>query len=281
VIWGVPVLLISSWKVLGGSKMKRVFVALVVVAMLGSACLGTLWTESFDTGVGRLDQTTGNGDALYLWNEAGHIDGEFVRYPHENKTADTRYASLDTVYNVYESTLGFSAVFTPIGRTDTYWGKSANIGFIGDVSAGYANMVSAGFINRRSGSSTGPRVFAIMINYAEIYDQSEDYLDYSWGTEYFVDFLVDGEDHIVSASLYEGTDQEGVYVGTISMALDPTNSLSVYRLGLLNGDGNTISQTSPYITWGELDEISLTIVPEPTTLSLFALAGLLLRRRKA
>ena len=55
------------------------------------SALAVIWTESFDAGVGRLNQTRGGGENFYIWNPATQsIDGTFRRSPE----TISRYADL-------------------------------------------------------------------------------------------------------------------------------------------------------------------------------------------
>lgn len=265
--------------------MKKLrMVAIVIFLYVVPFSLGTIWTETFDDGYGRLSHTTDNGAEKYIWNPSeGVIDGEFVRYSHENRYYDRRYASLGGNYEIQSASFAFSAVFTPTDRSWSYYSKSANIGFLGDSTGGFPSMLSVGFSNRQTSTFPVNNYFTIMTTYSDgsYYTSFNEgvYLDYSWGTTYYIDFLYDNTNHLAYASLYEGISSEGLFIGTISTTVDPSKNLYVNGLGLTNGDGNTISQSYKYITRGQLEEISLISIPEPASMLLLLLGGLALRKR--
>lgn len=266
--------------------MKNLIAGSIFFVLSVSISYAVIWTETFDEGYGRLTNTTDNGAVKYVWNQSeGVIDGEFVRYWDGDAHYDRRYASLGSNYNIHSADFAFSAVFTPTDYTWSYWGKSANIGFVGEATTGYPSLLSVAFRNGQYSGLPIKKSFCIMTTYSDgSYYASENdgaYLDFTWGTTYFIDFLVDSTTHTAFASLYKGTNSSGIYVGTISTILDPSKDLYVNGLGLANGNGGTISSDFVYKTWGKLDEISLIAIPEPISFSLLAIGGLsLFRKRK-
>ncbi len=251
--------------------MKRV-VYVCLVCIVGSISYGVIWTETFEDGVGRLNQTSGNGDSVFAWDSNKEaISGTFNRYHHDSYVCDTRYADLGSIYDVHTNTLGFSAVITPLSSTDDYYNSSAYLGFLGNDTAPVSRLCVRFSRGTRDGN---------MINITAKYDDggllwSDTSLQYSWGTSYFVNALLDGPNNEFSVSVYEGTNAEGLFLGTISAQLDPSKQLTVFGLGIANGE--SISAPKTYIA--DINEMSLT-VPEPATLSLLALGGLLLRRKR-
>lgn len=251
--------------------MKKRIIILIIISMASSS-FGAIWTETFDDGVGMLNQTSGNGDSVFVWDSDNNtINGTFNRYHHDGYVYDTMYANLGDVYDVRTSTLGFSAVITPVNSTNDYYNSTAYFGLLGNDTT----FVSRLCVRLSRGTRDGS-----LFNITGRYDDGELFwsgsaLAFSWGTMYFIDALLDGSNHEFSVSLYEGTSAQGSFLGTISAQLDPTKPLTIYGLGMANGE----SVSSPKTFVADLHEMSLTI-PEPTTLSLLAIGGLLLRRKK-
>lgn len=252
--------------------MKRA--SLMMLLIVSSISYGDIWTETFDDGVGRLNQTSGNGESVFAWDSDNDaINGTFNRYHHDSNVSDTRYANLGDVYDVHTSTLGFSAVITPLSSTESFYNSVSYFGFLGNDETALASRL---FVRFSRGSRDGN-----MFNITARYDDgellwSDTSLQYSWGTTYFVDALLDGPNHEFSVSLYEGTDTQGSFLGTISTELDPTNPLTIFGLGMANGE----SVSSPKTFVADLNEMSLT-VPEPASILLILGALPFIRRRKA
>ena len=179
---------------------------------------------------------------------------------------------MEDVYDVHTSTLGFSAVVTPLSSTNFYYNSTSYFGLLGNDTT----FVSRLCVRFSRGTRDGNR-FDITSRYddGELF-WSDSSLSFSWGTPYFVDALLDGPNNEFSVSLYEGTDIQGSFLGTISAQLDPTKPLTIFGLGMANGEQTGTEKTFV----ADLNEMSLT-VPEPASISLLALGGLtILRRRK-
>jgi len=243
--------------------MKKLTVTLVVVlaVLVSSNVLGETWTETFDEGVGRLSHTNGPGDQWYTWNSSTQsIDATFYRgHTYE------RYALLGDTYIVGESILGFSAVVTPL---EMVVGSGAAVGFINSDVVNTDNRCTVVFATNKSDIRSG------------IDEGASGSIPMNAGTTYFVDFLLDGPADRFYLDVYEGTSQNGNFLGSISSSLGGSANLEIDALGLTN----RLSYTIPYQTPVRMrvDDISLlATVPEPATISLLAIGAMaMLRRRK-
>jgi len=185
----------------------------VVVLVTGSLALADepIWTETFDDGVGLLDQTRGNGDSVFFWDAATQsIDGTFIRYPVPIHANDRRFAFLGDTFDFHDTVLGFTTVVTPLSATATNVG--ALIGFVNSQVDPENDMMTVQFkgsglvtvrVEGHSGSC-GPCE-----------------LPFNFGTTYFVEVLLNGPELLFSASFYEGTDSSGLFVGNVVKFLSP------------------------------------------------------------
>lgn len=237
---------------------KTVLLSTLLTVLISPNTFGVIWTETFDNGVGRFSHTNGPGDQWYTWNSSTQsMDATFYRgYTYE------RYALLGNTYIVGDSILEFSAVVTPLEMVD---GSGAAIGFINSDEINTDNRCTVLFATNKSSIRSA------------IDEGDSGSIPMSAGTTYFVDFLLNGPADRFYLDVYEGTDQNGNFLGTISSAIGVFADLEIDAIGLTN----RLSYTIPYQTPVNMniDNISL-IVPEPITLSLFALGGLFLRQKR-
>jgi len=225
----------------------------------------TIWTETFDSGVGRLDQTRGQGDARFAWDAGDQaIDGTFIRYPHASPSVDQRFALLDDgPFNVDEAVLGFSAVVTPLSGDGGGSPANANIAFINSASPGWEylsvrfraeeNRISIGIQGGGGGVGSVP---------------------FTYGTTYFVDAVLDGPNELFEVNVYQGVDATGTFLG--SMTKSPINMPVIDALGFTN----PMTASTEKQFHARIDEISFT-VPEPATAVLASVALLALIRRRS
>lgn len=242
-------------------------IALSVVLVWASAVPGDpIWTETFDAGVGRFDQTMGRGDARFRWEEPGLIRARFVR----DGANDRRYADLGETLDGTDDVLGFSFVVNTI---------SATVGGFASSSIGFWNSADDNGHNRLGidvgGDDPSGSQIRISGDYADgspIEDSQN--IEFGFFITYFIDVLIDGPSHTVSADVYQGTDATGEFLGSIIVPLDPNGTLQFDSLGMGGVDGNG----EVIIT--VIDNFSFT-VPEPTTATLLLLAAsVALRRRR-
>jgi hypothetical protein len=234
--------------------------AVAIAFLLCSAAYGSpIWIEEFETGVGRFDQIRGAGDQRHPWHSKGRIRSFFI----QDGADDRRYAPLGETFKVNDNVLGFSVVVEPQAVTTT-----------DDVLSGIGFWNSGNdFLRNRLGISVGlgdyemdETEITIQGRYADGTPVSpSDSLPYLFFHAYFIDVVVDGPAHRVTASVYEGRDDTGDFLGTISTALDPERWLAVDSLGMggVEGSGQAIVMF--------VDDFAFTI-PEPATI-LFVLFG--------
>lgn len=243
----------------------------VFLATTSGAC-GAIWTESFDDGVGRLDQVQGLGGSLFQWNPSfKSIDGRFIR----NGGHDSRYASLGAEYAAHESLLGFSTVVTPLSSNATETENTgARIGFFYSDPPSWDHLTVT-FSEKRpnDGRVAINGVYADGTSFGGSSINGE-YFAISFGTTYFVYALIDPVEDTFTIEVFEGTDSTGDYVGTLSVPLNPTRQLRINALGMFN----TLDASGLEFD-ARVHQISL--IPEPAALLLLALGGLAATRRSA
>ncbi|HRW51578.1 MAG TPA: PEP-CTERM sorting domain-containing protein [Phycisphaerae bacterium] len=228
-----------------------------------------IWTETFDSGVGRFDQTLGPGDSRYVWQAAGNIQGNFIR----DGANDRRYTLLEQTLDGHADVFGFSVVVEP---------EATNVGGHAASSIGFWNSNDDNTANRLGISIGGGTVGTSQwIIFRGAYDDAGDsigdampqFVEFNFGITYFIDVLVDGPSHLASAAIYEGTDNTGTFVGSIEEPLDPGRALSFDSLGM----GGPFLGSGQWIT-ATIDNFSFT--PEPSTASLLLVILATLRRRR-
>jgi hypothetical protein len=223
---------------------KRISQVLVISLCLFigfASAEAAVWTETFDEGVGRLSQTNGPGDSYFTWDANSHaIDGYFWRGP-----TYERYAPLDNTYVVSQSVLGFSTIVTPLSANQS---SGAAIGFFSSDNVNSDNRFTVVFGNSKDLG---------LVFFDGVAERSNGYLTYSFGTTYFVDALLDGPNDMFKVDLYEGTDNTGSLVGSLSTSLGAVGMVELDALGI----NNRLSYTTPYQIpfHARIEEISLTI----------------------
>lgn len=232
--------------------MAKVHIIAAVVALSTSYVWAGNWTETFDSGVGRLNQYNGQGDTRFTWDPVNQaIDGTYLRGP-----SYERYALLGDTFTAGSSVLGFSAVITP---TSAAAGNSgASIGFLNSDTGDNENRFAVIFSNQNGHG---------LVVWDGVSERSTGVLPYELGKSYFVNGLLDGPSGVFSFDLYEGTDATGLPIGSISSPISAAlASTEIDALGLSNR-----LKALPFGTPLEalVDDISFTI-PEPSTLLLLA-----------
>jgi len=241
---------------------KLLFVSAILIFLVSSNVFGETWTETFDDGYGRFNQTNGNGNIWFAWDSGSkNINASFYRGP-----TYERYALLGDTYIAGESILGFSAAVTP---TSGAIGYGAGIGFINSDNVNSDNPCTVIFdweYNRltiQSGVDEGT---------------TSGYISANYGTTYFIDALLDGPSNLFSIDVYRGNNSNGTYLGNLSCSLGGRSLLELDALGFTNRLSYTLPYQSPIHM--DIDDVSYTI-PEPCTIALMSLGALtLLRKRK-
>lgn len=219
--------------------MKVLHQSMLAVAVLVTASLALadepIWTETFDDGVGLLDQTRGNGDSVFFWDaETQSIDGTFIRYVHNNPSVDRRYAALEETFDFHDSILGFSVVITPVSTTPGD-NSAAIVGFFNSETDPEDDLVVVAF------TKTG--ILAVGVE-GHTDGCGPCSLPFNFGTTYFVEALLNGPGLSFSASIYEGTDSSGSFVGNIVQILSPDwDPIHLNALGLTNSQTGSVSSS--------------------------------------
>lgn len=251
--------------------MIRFFLIIFVGLTSSNALADPIWTESFDTGIGRLDHVTGEGESRFPWSSGGYIEADFFR----NHSSTQRYAELSTTFLSQNSTLGFSVVVHPLSAD----GESVNaVGQIGFLNSGFDNSHNSLTIAMHHSDGEEFGRFSIRGHYesgAEVQPTASEEINFSFGTTYFLDAVLDGPNHEFSINVYEGINAQGIFVGMLTHPLNQTQSHAFDALGLTNvsaggGDRSLLAQ---------IHEISFT-VPEPSTAMLLGLMSLCTFRRR-
>lgn len=256
--------------------MRQILFTAALLLLTPGPAMSDIWTETFDTGVGRFDETLVDGDSLFVWDGSHQrIHGDFRR----DGQAHRRYADIGRMYNAND-TIGFSVVVTPGARnSDNTLTVAADLGF-------YNSILPPESRNNRVGISLhADRDNYGWFSFFGLGSPPQSGSDIQWYAHhtYFVEFLYEGNLDLVTWSVYEGVDSSGVFLGTRQNDLtgDPF-TVDVDRLGM-GGDGNGMLPGQNYDAWvlADVDNFSFT-VPEPSTALLFGAASFfaLCRRRK-
>ena len=84
--------------------------------LIASTALAETWTETFETGLGRFNQTNGNGDTVYTHDAAENaLDALFSSYPHAAASRGFRVAPFDA-----GRVAPFSSLVNHKGRLQSY-----------------------------------------------------------------------------------------------------------------------------------------------------------------
>ena len=224
-----------------------------------------VWTETFDTGVGRLDQVRGNGADKFVWNSVSHqIDGEFVRY----SSADRRFAVLDQPLT-NDDVFGFSAVVTPTAISPES-NTSAKIGFWDSRESPMESWLG---VKLRETTGAKSKLAYLVIDGSEpgqpVLEPGSTYFEFDFGQTYFLDFLMNGEG-LITLDVFNGSSPSGDPVHTMAATLPRDFYFDALGMGNPTGGSTTF--------WMSVDDVSF-VVPEPTTALLVATAGVFALRR--
>ncbi len=217
--------------------------------LVGATLRAEQWTESFETGVGRLDQTTGNGDTVFVYDPSTQsIDATFVRPIHGTPTIDHRFAILeDGPLDAGTGVTRFSLVMTPLSATDGS-NLSAKIGLLDvfGVGVGHATVDFA-----RNSQVIGPQFSG------SSFDPVAG-IPFSYGETYYIEATLDGPGHRFIIDVYRGMDAS-IYLGHIDRGLVPDAPLIFDSFGLAGtGTGSEPSQFRATI-----HEVSLFEIAQP------------------
>jgi hypothetical protein len=257
------------------STVKWITCLSLVVAILfvgTSDVQGQGWADDFVSDVGHLDQTAGAGGSAFVWNsDTESIDATFTN----NGDCDRRFADLGLTYDIHAANVEFSAIITPLSTTiNSGSAAGGRIGFFSAADGNTANMVEVTF----SDLPDKPRRVAIHGSYADGTgfggsSANQEYLNFDFGTTYLVSLAVDGPNGEIALDIYEGPDAIGDLLGSLTWQIDPAKELHFDILGMSNPHYDNDSVLEARIH-------QMSYVPEPATMSLLALGGIALLRRK-
>jgi hypothetical protein len=252
--------------------MNKFPAAVVCLAIAcASAKATSIWTESFETGVGRLNQTRGPGDTRFVWEASTQsIHGTFVR---NDGTVEQRFAELGETLDAYSTVIGFSMVVTPLSGNGQNVRAPSRIGFLHSLYGNRHNMAGINISNGQGGN---------WISIAGFYESGGEInpasgaggIPFTFGTTYFVNMVIDGPGRVIVADVYQGESSAGTYLGRHTRALTEGLALRVDSLGLSNVSGG-----GERVFVARLHEISYT-VPAPHALGVIAGAGLVMAARR-
>lgn len=229
------------------------------------------WLETFDTGVGRFQYTEANGDSVFAWNAtSSSLDATFSR----KRPVDKRYASIPSVQDISLKHCGFSTIVTITGQLPGAESDpaSAHFGFMNSAGSQWNGFLFVEAVITRP--SEGLKYFILNAGDGTSggYSESAFTIPFEFGTTYFVDAWANGPEGLFHTDFYEGQDARGLYLGSLTIDLNPAIQIGFDALGFSGwGDSqHTIIQAN-------FDNFAF--IPEPGSLALFALAGVAMRKR--
>lgn len=244
-----------------------------ILMLIPSTALAQSWTESFVTGVGRLDQTTGNGDTVFVHDaDEQAIDGTFIRYLRATPSNDSRYAQIDPIMWDH-SVVRFSFVMTPQFGTEGS-PMAAKVGFI-DTSDWNVAIVRFRHPNQDIALQLGGRGTG----------GGEVGIPFTWGDTYFVDAVIDGPNRLFRIDAYLGSDSSGNWIGDYELDLTGVPSITFDAFGLMN-NGSGSEQSEVHATIHEISLAGVKTVPAASAWGvsvmslLLLLAGTIVLRRQ-
>ena len=248
--------------------MKKIPISLMGLIFLLHPNLNTCygWVETFDSGTGRFNMTTGLGNTSFVYNpSAQNINATFVRRNSSiYSTPDRLLAPLDKTYN-QDDVVGFSVEWSPQSYTDDYaWPL---LGFFDSNT----NQFIAGMKPRNSVSHGNS--YEIPAGGFEVGKFG------SWqnGETYLLDYQLDGISKTLTVSSSIWQSNQFVIMNTGIWSLPGGSEYSFDSLGM----GNILN--NGYINSTLIADIdNFTFIPEPLCCSLLTLGSslFLLRRKK-
>jgi len=223
--------------------------------------------ESFDSGVGRFDQTLGPGQQRHVWQPSQNIRSFFV----QDGQNDRRYAELGESFDAHGDVIGFSVWVQAVAATNGD-DVSSGVGFWNSADDFTRDRLGISFgIGEGDTVETGISIDGRYADGSPVARSSA--IPFSFFTDYYVDVLVDGPSRTVTADVFQGIDANGLFLGTLATMLDPGKTLLVDSLGM-----GAVSPGGEAIVLF-IDNFAFTI-PEPATLALVLFGSVVLVRRR-
>lgn len=218
----------------------------IVIALSGVAfalavvprAFGESWTETFDTGVGRLNATTGNGETVFIYDAANQrINATFIRYLHGNNVLDRRFAPFENGPADFANlTVSFEMVVTPLSASSGS-NLAAQIGLV-HAASGYTEEKARVNFDRNSqtiapqwgGSSFDPTAG----------------IPFAYGETYYVAARFSGPQRLFTIDVYRDTSARDEFLGRIDRSLNAEPGIPVVYDGIGLVDDGTGSQPSQF-----------------------------------
>jgi hypothetical protein len=255
-----------TWNTIDYKNLLFSFLLALVFTWSASAA----WIENFDTGVGRFQYCEENGADVFIWNSATQsLDATFIR----KTPADKRYALIEPVTNAYSGYYGFSTIVTISGQTPG--GESdpacAHFGFLNSpVSDTYGAMLIEAEI---TAASEDNKTFFLWTaeQTSETVRVSDERIPFEYGVTYFISASVHGPEHVFACDFFQGVDDTGVYLGTLSVDLIPTAIMGFDAVGFTGwwDQQHTVVNAN-------FDNFAY--IPEPATILLLGLGAVMVRK---
>lgn len=181
--------------------MRSWLTACITLLILGGATSADVWTETFDAGVGRLDQTVGDAESNYWWEESSQ---SIYATCYRNSISHHRFAWLDQPFDSTQAVRGFRTVITPV---DTNGGAAGfKVGFIRPDENRHHTV---------SFNQSHTNGLVIQLDNGSINSSSiGNWVPFDWGNTYCIDALIDGPNDLFSANVYRGVDTSGEFLGS-------------------------------------------------------------------
>jgi len=256
-------------------KASRNLVATIVLIMVAHAQVHAIsWTEKFDTGVGLLNSTVGNGATDFVYNGTNqNLDASFVR----NTTSNARFAVLGSAFTE-NSIATMSVEITPLSVVG---GGRPRLGFF-DSSTGDA-IIWVELDNAPLPGRIGPLHIGKGDSATRTEFEFSSLQTWDFNETYLLEVALNGLTNEVSlsASILNGSSFDLLQTESFNFGA-LTFSFDAVGIGNVN-DTSGESAGNPFTAL--IDNVSFStpdpaMVPEPATatLGLLALGGLMMRR---
>ena len=238
-------------------------ILLTVCVTLGSTAVASpeAWVETFDTGVGRFSVTRGGGDANFAYDVAEKwIAADFIR----RDVFDVRLAPLAEVYDE-EAWVRFSFDLTPLART------------------GVGSRPMLGLFDSATGKAVGcvevecdPQAFYKMHGPAGAGLHTTGHAYYDLNETYHAEMQLNGPANEATLSVWHLAAGGDLLLLSETLSFPEPGAYSFDSIGMWN-----IPEQAGTHRWlGGVDNFAFEVVPEPATLALLAVGGLMVFHKR-